>query len=53
MASNTNTQCTNQIYLLVMESKQDNPVQQSDRTKYVNNELLEPYYLVPEQNTEL
>jgi L-rhamnose isomerase len=53
MAGNTNAQRAHETRLLMMESKLDELLQQSDATKCVNNELLEAYRASCEENTLL
>jgi hypothetical protein len=53
MAGNMDAQCAHQKCLLAMESKLDDPLQQSDATKHVNNELLEAYRASCNENTIL
>jgi hypothetical protein len=50
ITNRTDIQCANQICLLLMESKLDNYLQQSDMTKHVNKDLLMAYHATREEN---
>jgi regulator of replication initiation timing len=52
-ARNTDMQRTHLICLLTMESHLDHLLQQLDATKCINNELVEAYHALHEQNTHL
>jgi hypothetical protein len=53
MATNTDAKRAHQKCLLTMESKLDDLLQQSDASKHINNELLEAYHVLLEENTLL
>jgi hypothetical protein len=53
MARNTDMQRAHEKCLLAMESKLDDVLQQSDVTRRINNELLEAYHALREENTLL